>query len=169
MIDVTLYNFFIYILLTWGSNISLNFLYIIKKKYPILNIKDIPLDMNFNLGNNRILGESTTFLGLIISILLSLLLYISSYFYFVNLFMIPILVYFGHAFGSFIKRRLGKRDGNFMLFVDHGDYMIFTGLSLFFVGIISLDMVFWSLLFTYLFHPIACIIAFNLKLKERPY
>ena len=165
--QLTIFNFFLYIVLTWGSNIALNFLYVLKRYIPVFIKYDRPLDMGLMFQNNRLIGESTTILGLLISFTLSILFFIL--FEYIWLGYIPILVYIGHTVGSFIKRRLGKSDGTFVIFLDHGDYMIITGLVLYSLGFISWQLALSGLLFTYIFHPIACLIAFHLKMRQNPY
>ncbi|MCX6754388.1 MAG: CDP-archaeol synthase [Candidatus Nomurabacteria bacterium] len=167
MIPLTINNFLIYFSIAWGTNICLNFLYVIKRYVPSVKKLDIPLDGDIEFNGERLLGESTTVLGLLISILASLFVY--SIIHNLVWMSIPILVYFGHLFGSFVKRRIHKKGGEFMLFVDHGDYMILTGIVFVILNYISFLFAFLALLVTYILHPIACFLAFKLKLRENPY
>lgn len=167
MMNLTIFNFLLYIFLTWGSNITLNFLYVLKKNIPFFYRLDKPIDFRFYFNKNRLIGESTTFLGLATSLVLSFLIFTFSRD--IGISFIPILVYVGHTLGSFTKRRLGKNDGAFVPFLDHGDYMILSGLVLYLLGFISWQLALLGLLFTYIFHPLACLVAFNLKMREYPY
>lgn len=167
MIKLTFYNFIVYIVITWGTNILFNLLYVIKKYKPAYVAKDKAIDGNIMFYGNRLIGESTTLFGFIIAILASLLVY--TIFTSISLAVIPLLVYLGHTLGSFIKRRFGLEDGKFMPFIDHGDYMITTGIILTSLGYISFKLALAGLAFTYVFHPIACFIAFKLKLRQYPY
>ncbi|NCU42893.1 CDP-archaeol synthase [Candidatus Falkowbacteria bacterium] len=166
MMKLTFANFIFYMAITWGCNISLNFLYVLKKFFPVVLKYDYPLDFRKKLGAHRILGESTTWLGLSLSVFLSLLFYILLPW---PWFLVPFTVYFGHSLGSFIKRCLGKKDGSFLLLVDHGDYMLLTGIIFYLSGQVSISLAISTILATYLLHPLACFIAFKLGLKKYPY
>lgn len=169
MTNLDLYNFFLYFIALWAPNISLNIFYLIKTKIPKFLLFDKPLDLGLMYKGNRVLGKSTTIIGLVLVLCMS-----AGISFFVSgedtFFMaIPILVYFGHATGSFIKRRFGKKDGEFLSFVDHGDYVIFTGIILFVFKEITLLVFVLSVLLTYLLHPIACRIAYHLGFRENPF
>lgn len=160
-------NFILYFSLAWFSNICLNLLYVAKKYIPKIKKIDKPIDFFYKYKKDRLLGDSTTVLGLIVCLLISSVLFIlklnSLYFF------IPISVYLGHTFGSFIKRRMHKKGGEFAPFIDHGDYVIFTGIVFVLFGKISFLFAVVSILLTYILHPIACLLAFNLKLRKFPY
>lgn len=164
--SLTTENFVFYMVITWGCNISLNYLYVLKKFFPFVLKYDHPLDFRKKLGGYRVLGESTTWLGLLLSVFLSLFFYILLPW---PWFLVPFTVYFGHSLGSFIKRRLGKKDGSFLPLVDHGDYMVLTGIMLYLSGQVSIPLVVSTILVTYILHPLASFIAFKLGLKKYPY
>ncbi len=167
MMNLTFSNFILYVGIAWGTNILFNFLYVLKKYKPKYVSKDKAIDGGLMLYGNRLIGESTTVYGLIIALVTSFTIYsISKSF---SLSIIPLLVYIGHMIGSFIKRRFGIEDGKFMPFVDHGDYMITTGVILTILGYISFELALAGLVFTYIFHPLACYVAFKLKLRQYPY
>ncbi len=167
MMNLTIYNFVLYIGIAWGTNILFNLLYVLKRYKPTYTSKDKAIDGNIVFLGNRLIGESTTVFGLIIAMLASIIIYfIFGVFY---LAMIPLLVYLGHTLGSFVKRRFGIEDGKFMPVVDHGDYMITTGVILLILGYISWQLAIAGLVFTYIFHPLACFIAYKLKLRQYPY
>lgn len=165
--NLSIYNFVLYVGIAWGTNILFNLLYVLKRYRPIYTSKDRAIDGNIIFFGNRLVGESTTVFGLIIAILASILMHYL--FHTTYLSVIPLLVYLGHTFGSFIKRRFGIEDGKFMPLVDHGDYMITTGTILVAFGYISWELALAGLVFTYVFHPLACFIAFKLKLRQHPY
>ncbi len=166
MIPITISNFIIYFSITWGANILLNILGSIKMHVPKVKKFDRPIDGGLEYQGERLIGESTTFIGLIIVIIVSVVLYFTTY----NLIWvsIPLLVYAGHMLGSIVKRRMHKKDGEFVPFVDHGDYMILTGIVLAALHHITFLFAILSILVTYILHPIICYVAFKLKLRERP-
>ena len=160
-------DYYFYLFLLWGTNISLNILGIIKKLFPKTKNFDRPIDFGLTYKGGRLLGESTTVIGIIICGLLSMIVY-----YFLRnpvLTSIPVLVYFGHALGSFIKRRAHKKDGEFMILVDHGDYTVFTGTIFILLGYISIRIAIATIMITYVVHPLICQLAYKLNLRERPY
>ena len=167
MINFTFNNFLIYFLIAWGANIALNFLYIIKRYIPEFKNLNYPLDFGLTYKGERLLGDSVNIIGFIFCLFISL----SLYFFIHNLAwsIIPVIVYIGNLLGSFIKRRVHKKSGEFMPLVDHGDYMILLGFIFILKGYISFSFALSALLLTYLLHPLACLLAFKLKLRERPY
>ena len=167
MIALTPINFFLYFSVAWGANISLNLLYVAKKYIPRLSHFDRPIDGGLRYGGDRLVGDSTTVIGIILCLVLALLLFFIT----TNLVWasIPLLVYIGDLSGGFIKRRLHKREGEFVLFVDHGDYMLCLGIFFASLGYISWPFAILAILITYVLHPLACLAAFKLKLRKYPY
>ena len=166
MVVLTLNNFLIYFCLAWGANISLNLLYVAKRYVPEFKTLNFPLDFNLVYKGDRLLGDSVNIIGLIFCLVISLSL---SFFLNIAWAMIPLIVYLGNLLGSFIKRRAHKKSGEFMPIIDHGDYMLFLGFIFVSSGYINLQFALLAILITYILHPIACVIAFKLKLRERPY
>jgi CDP-2,3-bis-(O-geranylgeranyl)-sn-glycerol synthase len=167
MMDLTTTNFFIYFSLAWGANIALNFLYVIKRYFPVFKRFDRSIDWGLRYKGSRLIGDSTTVVGLVISLALCAILYLAT-----SEFMwavIPAIVYLGDLIGSFIKRRMRKKEGEFVPFIDHGDYMLLLGITFILSGYISFSFAISALLLTYILHPIACLIAFKFKLREHPY
>jgi len=167
MITFTLNNFLIYFLIAWGANISLNFLYIIKRYIPEFKNLNYPLDFGLKYKGERLIGDSVNIIGLVFCLFISFSLY-----FLINSLVwssIPVIVYLGNLLGSFTKRRFHKKSGEFMPLIDHGDYMILLGFIFIISGYISFSFAISALLLTYLLHPIACYLAFKLKLRERPY
>lgn len=167
MIPTTINNFIIYSFLIWGTNMSLNILGIIKIKFPNFKNYDLPIDGKKKFKGKRLIGDSTTLLGILICVIITIFIYYTTK---NTIFMIiPTTVYLGHTIGSIIKRRFNKKGGEFMPFVDHGDYTITTGLIFFILGYINVYMALFNILITYMIHPLVCIVFFKLKLRENPY
>lgn len=82
---------------------------------------------------------------------------------------LTLLVFLGDLLGSILKRRLGYKKGEFALFIDHGDYIITTGLVFLFLGYISIQIFIYSLILTYILHPVVCLIGYKLKIKKEPF
>ena len=81
-------------------------------------------------------------------------------------FTLTFSVFAGDLCGSILKRRLGYGKGSFAPFIDHGDYIIFTGIVFIFLGHLSLTVFISALLITYVLHPLACIIGYKLHIKK---
>lgn len=167
MITLTINNFLMYCSISWGTNILLNVLGIIKMYFPRTINFDWPIDNNLKYRGDRLIGESTTVVGLIICLLVSLTLYFAVH-NFIWIF-IPLLVYCGHMLGSIIKRRMHKNGGEFVPFIDHGDYMILTGIVFMILKYVTFPFFILTILTTYFFHPIICFLAFKFKLREYPF
>lgn len=167
MIKESLLNVVAIFFLAWAANCGLNLLYVIGKHFPAFRKIDYPLDLKFYFRNRRLLGDSTTFPGLILVGALSFVVFmLTDYSLF---FLIPILVFWGHAGGSFLKRRIGKKDGEYFPLIDHGDYMLTVGVFFVFLSIINIKNLLIILLINYLIHPLASFLAFKLGLKARPF
>ncbi len=150
----------------WLINLVLNVLGFVKKHNQFINQHDRPLDgEKIFFDQERLLGKSTTILGLFVAIASGVLIEITLTSWWVGLIK-GLLVYFGHAIGSFIKRRFHKKDGEFMILIDHGNYIIICGLFFILWNMIDLKVFIVSLLLTYLLHPIVCWVSFKLHLRE---
>lgn len=167
MLSLTIINFLAYFSTAWGSNIALNFLYILKKYFPETKKWDYPIDCYFKYRGERLIGDSVTFLGLLISIILSVALYLATKQ--IMWAIIPLVVNFGDLLGSFTKRRLHKKNGEYLPLIDHGNYMILLGVVFVLAGYADLGFVLLALLLTYILHPIACYLAFKINLRKNPY
>jgi CDP-2,3-bis-(O-geranylgeranyl)-sn-glycerol synthase len=149
-------------------NGSLNLLYPLRG-YNVIKKIDRPIDLKKSLfDNNRILGDSTTFAGIFVSLLVGAL---SGYIVYEN-FMIGLVVgastYIGHALGSFTKRRLGIDDGKFLPIVDHGDYIFVNGLVFMFLNLIDYKIFLLSLIITLIIQPVFCYVGYRLKIRQNP-
>lgn len=150
----------------WIINSSLNLLIPLQKASPLVKKLSLPVDMGKMLGKNRVLGDSTTILGIFTSIFVGLLIQI--FLPFIPGVLIGIGMNLGHTLGSFIKRRLGVKSGDFVPILDHGDGIIVTGGILYFLGRISLPIYIGAIIATLIFYPIICYTAYKSGLRERP-
>lgn len=164
---LTAANFFAYFFIAWSANISLNLLYVLKRYVPEFQRLNYPLDGGLSYRGDRLIGDSVNIIGLIFCLAIGGGLYLTGGG--IILASIAPLVYIGNALGSFIKRRLHKKSGEFVPIVDHGDYMLFLGFI--FVSLHYIEPLFavLAILLTYILHPLACWAAFKLKLRENPY
>ena len=153
----------------WLVNLSLNSLYVAKQIFPKFSRYDKPLDMGkVFLDKKRVLGNSTTATGILVAMVAGFM--VSRLFgtQILEGLLTGVLVYSGHAIGSFIKRRANFSDGEFMPFVDHADYIIVTGTVFGLTGLVEWKVIIISILITYIVHPIATFIAHKLRLHEKP-
>jgi hypothetical protein len=149
----------------WTVNISLTVLGYVTRKSAFVSKHDQPFDCELKLPDgNRILGTSTTLFGLIFVIVEGLFgeyLWPNHY-----LLSLSILVYAGHALGSFIKRRFAIPDGAFLPGIDHGDYVLTTGLFLYLIGTLSFLSWLLAWILTLILTPFITVIAFRLKVRK---
>ena len=145
------------------TNLFFNTFYEVKRKLGWLSY-DYPLDFNLRFLGNRLLGESTTLGGLVIAILSGLVLSLIPYFS--NTMALALLAYFGHALGSFIKRRMGFPRGKFMPIIDHGDYMILTSFFFIVKGIIDFKSALIGILIVLIFQPTIGYLAWKFNWRD---
>jgi CDP-2,3-bis-(O-geranylgeranyl)-sn-glycerol synthase len=147
----------------WLINLSLNLF----KFIPGVAEADRPLDSKRLFFDRRpILGKSTTIIGLVVAVALGLV--IGSYIGWFKGLMVGLGVYFGHASGSFIKRRLGIVGGDYLPIVDHGDYIFLTGMIFLLFNWVEPLVFLYAFGLTLLVHPFACLVGFKLGLREKP-
>lgn len=149
----------------WFINISLNILGTINLKFPSLKKLDRPFDGGLVLPDRyRLLGESTTWGGLVLALVLGSLF---AYIYPGNYFLVKALcVFFGHATGSFIKRRLGMPRGAYLPVINHGDHVILTGVVSIYLGILSIQAFLVALLITLVITPLVTMGFYKLGLRD---
>lgn len=146
------------LLVAWIVNGALNLFGVLTRELDI----DRPLDGGrFFMDGRRILGSSTTLGGL--ALCLSASLALSRYEY---LFFVPVLVYFGHALGSFLKRRLGYADGQFLPGIDHGDYALLIGAVFVPLGYLALADAVLMYALSILVTPFITWCAYTLRLRH---
>ena len=160
----TLFNLLQFIIPAWSINILLNLLYPLSQRFTFIKKINTPLDGNACIGKNRLLGNSTTLLGLGVALcggLIFQIVYPESHGV-----LIALGMYLGHMLGSFIKRRLGYEDGKYLFGVDHGDGILVAGFLLFRNGYITGLIYILGVITTYLLFPLLCRIGFSLKLRK---
>ncbi len=159
------YEVFVFVGYCWFINISLNILGTINLKFPSLEKLDKPFDCGIVLPDgNRLLGESTTWGGLVLALVLGSLF---AYVYPGNYFLVKALcVFFGHATGSFIKRRLGMPRGAYLPIINHGDHIILTGIVSIYLEILSIQAFLVALLITLVVTPLVTMSFYKLGLRD---
>ncbi len=125
---------------------------------------DAPFDIGLHLGSERVLGKSTTWLGLALSLALGWLIYATCSPLGI---VIGVGTFFGHALGSFIKRRFHYGDGSYLPVVDHGDYVILTGAILLVSGELGWVAYVLAIVLVLIVHPVFCLLGFKLGIRER--
>lgn len=152
----------------WAVNIILNLWYLLKLKKPAVLKLDAPLDLNkVFFDGQRVLGNSTTWVGLPIAITSGAIL---GFFLFTTAMgvVIGLLSYCGHAIGSFIKRRMQIPRGKYVPIIDHGDSIIITGAIFYILGWVSFNTAVCAILFTLMIQPILAYTGYILKLRDNP-
>lgn len=156
----------------WVINMSLNGIVVAKLYFPRLITVDKPLDAGIVWRGRRILGKSTTWFGipvfLISGIVIQLIMTRELGQGLVLGALTGLTVYLGHIVGSIIKRRLNYKDGQFLPFVDHGDYVIFTGIVFGLMHQFSWTAIGIALLITYIVHPIVTYLSYLIKWHNDP-
>lgn len=149
-------------------NIFLNIFWEIKRKY---HWEDYDIHFDFDLkfkSGKPIIGTSTTWGGLILCLLFGIIIE----YFFPNSFyalLLSICVFFGHALGSFIKRRLNIPRGEYLPIVDHGDYIILTTSVFYALGYINFLTVITSIGIILIIHPTVCLLAYHLGFRENKF
>jgi len=147
----------------WGVNMALNILGYITCRY---SIRDIPLDLGARIfDTHRLLGNSTTYAGLLVCVALGLMgeLALPGHHFFV----LALLVYGGHALGSFIKRRLTLPEGTYLPFIDHGDYVLIIIIVSLLTGFLSLPAAVLGYFITILLTPFVTWIGFSVGIRTQ--
>lgn len=153
----------------WGVNVALNSLYFFKKKYPVFKAKDAPLDRSaVFFDGKRVLGESTTVYGIGVAAIMVGALWLVASFSLLSSFIIAFGVYFGHALGSFIKRRFGYADGQFMPVVDHADSVLFATALLASFHVCSWGVVLIGTSVTLIFQPAWNFLWYSVGFRKYP-
>lgn len=156
----------------WLINMALNLIYVAKLYFPRIASLDKPIDYKkVSLDGERVLGESTTWLGLIVAIVFGCIVQ-RIFDHSENTILLGLIlglaVYLGHALGSYIKRRFGYKDGQYMPFVDHGDYIITAGIILGLMYQFPWVVISLGILVTYIAHPIVTYLAYLVKWHKHP-
>lgn len=161
---------FKYLIPYWGINAALNIFHHYKLLFQ--DRHQIQIDYPFDFQKNfidgrRILGKSTTWLGLVVSLISGLFFeYIFSQSWQLGIIK-GLIAFFGHALGSFVKRRCGKKDGEFMIIADHGDYVILSALIFGIFQLKSLSFLLISIGVNLLIHPVLTYLGYRFGLREK--
>lgn len=129
---------------------------------------DFPFDFNFCFSSGkRLLGDSTTWGGLTLVILIGYLL--DSYLkYSFHAVLTGLCIFFGHAAGSFIKRRLNTPRGKFIPFIDHVDHIYMVTVVFLYFRYISFLTALFCIAITLVLYPLLTFIGFKLRLRDNP-
>lgn len=152
----------------WIVNMSFNLLNPLKRKFEIINRINFPIDFGIVLKDKqRLLGGSQGFLSFVLITTIPFLLTL-----FTNLqhtYLKAFCTFLGDALGSFIKRRLRLPQGQFLVGIDHADYMLMTCFVFLTLGKVELSVACIALILTYIFHPLVCILGFKLGIKTEKF
>lgn len=149
----------------WLVNMSLNALGFVEEKSRWIRKHNAPLDFGVRLWGARLFGDSTTWLGVWLAIMIGAIAEIAfpgNYF-----FVSALCVFFGDTAGSFIKRRLGIPRGVFLPFIDHGDYVLVAGSMLLFLGRISFTIFLTAYFITLMVTPFVTYLAHRAGVRAR--
>jgi CDP-2,3-bis-(O-geranylgeranyl)-sn-glycerol synthase len=159
----------IYAVPCWLVNISLNGWYLLKLRIPAIARFDAPLDWGKKFfDGKRILGQSTTLVGLPVALLVGM----GTEHFLTSLsvgFLKGATVYFGHALGSFIKRRFNVPRGKFVPILDHGDSIMLTGLVFWLLRLAPANIIVASIIITLAFQPVFNYLSYKLHLRDNPF
>lgn len=168
--ETILINILLFAIPCWVANMSCQFIWAYVsnlpdnnkfKKITLSNPDFIFIDKQPFFGGFKILNYTPIlFLPFLLNI------FNNQYLYY---FLICLFVALGDTLGSIIKRRLKIPSSNFLPFVDHGDYIITTGLVFLYLNYITAQVLIYTLLITYILHPIACLIGYKMKIKKQPF
>jgi CDP-2,3-bis-(O-geranylgeranyl)-sn-glycerol synthase len=135
----------------------------------MLGIPDTAFDFGKTLSDGaRIVGDHVTWGGLLVAVVTGAV---------VGFFEgRPVLgalmgfgAFFGDAFGSFLKRRFRIPPGGFAPVLDHIDYILGSCALTALVSPVPLPLFLAVVFLTLVFHPLLCIAAHALGLKEVPW
>lgn len=149
-------------------NGSLNLLNPLRRKSQLFLKLDKPIDFGKNFfDGKRMLGDSTTFPGIFVALIVGLTVGWVFYKSFIAGPIIGTCTYLGHAFGSFIKRGAGIEDHKFLPIIDHSDYIILNGIIWMLLGLLSFKIFLISWITTLIVHPIFCYLGYKLGIRTR--
>lgn len=152
----------------WIINMSFNLLNPLQRIFPYIKKLNGPIDRGIILSDGeRLLGGSQGYLSFYLIALYTIIvsIFVTPVFFFITC----ICVFVGDALGSFIKRRLHIGRGDFLVGIDHADYMIVSVLVFMWLGEIDYIIGSIALIMTYIFHPLVCIIGYKLHIKDQKF
>jgi CDP-2,3-bis-(O-geranylgeranyl)-sn-glycerol synthase len=150
-----------------------------------INFLNYPLDFKKKVYGKRLFGNHKTWRGLISGIIMAILIvYIQTLLYqkvyFQNLSLISYsnlnFILLGFLFGagaligdcveSFFKRRLGKKDGESLIFFDQTDWIIGSFLFVSLLVKLPISLLLWEIIVGFLLHVIIRHLGFWLKIDK---
>jgi CDP-2,3-bis-(O-geranylgeranyl)-sn-glycerol synthase len=152
----------------WIINMSFNLINPLQKRFEIVRTYNGPIDRGIILSDGqRLLGGSQGYFSFVIIIIYTLI--VSFFVYPMFFFIKGVCVFVGDALGSFIKRRLRISRGEFLVGIDHADYMLVS--IPVFIGLGQIDYITGciALILTYIFHPLVCILGYKLHIKDQKF
>ncbi|HVU06539.1 MAG TPA: CDP-archaeol synthase [Thermodesulfobacteriota bacterium] len=149
------------IILAGAVNIALNILGALKRRFGLERF-DAPFDFRIAIGGRRLLGASTTWIGFILCALSGALMSVWGIAYG---YVIAFGVFFGHALGSFIKRRMGVADGGPLPLVDRANFVVLSGAALLFMGSMRPVAYVAAVILAYFIHPVFCKLGVMLGIR----
>jgi CDP-2,3-bis-(O-geranylgeranyl)-sn-glycerol synthase len=134
----------------------------------------MPLDMNKNLGGKRIFGSHKTVRGLAGGIVAGVIMSAIEAIFVPYMLVIGIALTFGTQFGdllgSFIKRRIGSKEGSQIYLLDQYTFLLFALLFALPLGNApSLLGLLFIVVLTGILHPLTNFLAHRLRIKEVPW
>jgi CDP-2,3-bis-(O-geranylgeranyl)-sn-glycerol synthase len=152
----------------WIINMSFNLINPLQKRFEIVRRYNSPIDRGIILSDGqRLLGGSQGFFSFIVIILYTCI--VSLFVYPISFLIKGICVFVGDALGSFIKRRLRIARGEFLVGIDHADYMLVSVAVFIWLGEIDYIIGCIALILTYIFHPLVCILGYKLHIKDQKF
>ena len=143
---------------------------------PVIFGGGMPLDFNRRLGGKPIFGSHKTIRGLVAGLLSGIIIaYVESIaFQMPYLLAIGILLsigtHFGDLFGSFVKRRIGTKEGVSMPFMDQYLFLLFAFIFAFPLGNLPAWYgIIFIIILTGVLHKGTNIAAYIMKLKNVPW
>ncbi|MEN9921328.1 MAG: CDP-archaeol synthase [Candidatus Parcubacteria bacterium] len=153
----------------WITNMSFQFIRAVKDRVPKNHwVRKYNVD---NFDFIFIDGKPFVGSGIRISSIIPILILPSIFNFFIPISytyyaLLTFSVFLGDLLGSFIKRRFDYPKGKFMPIIDHGDYILFTGIFFILLDLLSYKIFFITLFITYLIHPLTCYVGYQLGIKK---
>ena len=157
----------------------------IAKRLGILKFLDKPVDFNFKIKNQPILGKHKTLRGFIVGIIVAICVCVFQKYLFrfdfflkisllnydkINAFLFGLLMGFGSLFGdsvgSFIKRRFKKPEGSSFIILDQLCFVIGALLFSSFIYLPDIKHIIFILVITFFLHILTNHIGYWLKIQE---
>jgi len=172
MVFSLLLNYLWFIVITYVTNGSLLAGVSIIKRVPKSGLRNkllTPLDFNKKFFDGRVLiGDHKPIAGFFIAILWSILFFLV-YRHTFALFL-PLAVFVGDILGSFLKRRLGMKNGESLIVVDQLNFFAASYIVVIWLGINFpfSDFLLLSVL-TFFVHIATNIFAYKIRMKDKPW